>query len=102
MSYYCKYWVSYSIRDRCDREEPDREESELIRSLHANRGQDPNAQPDQIENYEEIGRPWREAKQRGKPILKSRDRLLHEAQTLDSQPNHKEAYRLLPGSQIVV
>jgi hypothetical protein len=56
-----------------------------------NHRQDPNAQPYQIENYEEVLRPCGETKRTGKPILKSRNKLLREMQKLRSQPDQKEA-----------
>jgi hypothetical protein len=70
--------------------------------LQANRRQDPNAQPDQIEDYEKDLRPCGKAKQRRKSILKSRNKLLHEMQTLRSQPDQKDACRSLTADEIAV
>jgi hypothetical protein len=92
-----KHWVSNSVRDRCDREEPYREESEPISFLQTDRRQDPNAQPSEIENDEESLGPRWQAKQRWKSIRKMRNKLFQEMQTLSRQADQKDASGPLSG-----
>ena len=100
MDYDRQHGVRDSVDDRCNREEPCGEQSDPVASLNSNRGENPDAQPRQVENNEEAVRPWRRAEQRGKAVLKSRDKLLCEVQALRGEPDREEACRPVTGDGI--
>jgi len=72
------------------REKPCRKECPALPLLQAGYRQDPNAQPNQIEAYEESLWPYGNAKQHWEAILESSEKFVQKMQALPGQSNQEE------------